>query len=61
MWAACWLLLLAASNCCARSLFEESAGSEFLPEDTFRKLAAVLYQRGDRAEHRLTRRYLQVC
>ena len=43
----------------ARSMFEESASKgEFLPEDTFRKLAAVLYRRGDKEENRLKRKYL---
>ena len=40
----------------AKSLFEESG--EFLPEDTFRKLAAVLYRRGDKMENRLSRKFL---
>ena len=29
-----------------------------LPEDTFRRLAAVLYSRGDKEENRLTRKFL---
>ena len=50
-------LLLAALSVSSKSLFEEDTG-EFLPEETFRKLAAVLYRRGDKLENRLSRKYL---
>jgi len=49
-------LLMLLTTVAARSLFEDEGDS--LPEDTFRKLAAVLYKRGDKAENRLTRKYL---
>ena len=53
------VLLMTISVVSARSMFEESStNGEFLPEDTFRKLAAVLYRRGDKAENRLKRKYL---
>lgn len=53
------VLLITSSVVSARSMFEESSSpGEFLPEDTFRKLAAVLYRRGDKAENRLKRKYL---
>ena len=50
-------LVVTLSVAGAKSLFEQEQG-EFLPEDTFRKLAAVLYRRGDKVENRLTRKYL---
>jgi hypothetical protein len=34
------------------------AAGPALPEDTFRRLAAVLYSRGDKEENRLTRKFL---
>ena len=52
-----WGLLLVLSSTAAKSLFEQESG-DFLPEETFRKLAAVLYRRGDKVENRLTRKYL---
>ena len=39
----------------AKSLFEED---DNLSPDTFKRLAAALYQRGDKAENRLTRKFL---
>ena len=51
------LLIVASSTVSCKSLFEEETG-DFLPEDTFRKLAAVLYRRGDKMENRLSRKYL---
>ena len=52
-----WGLLLVLTSTAAKSLFEQESG-DFLPEETFRKLAAVLYRRGDKVENRLTRKYL---
>ena len=49
------LVLVSLVSCTA--LKEEDNG-DYLPEDTFRKLAAVLYRRGDKMENRLTRKYL---
>jgi hypothetical protein len=37
--------------------FSPAAGSESLTPDTFRKLAQVLYQRGDREENRMQRKF----
>ena len=51
-------LLLLLSLVGAKSLFDEDEASDYLPEDAFRKLAAVLYRRGDKLENRLRRKYL---
>ena len=37
--------------------FPQSPDPESLPPDTFRKLAQALYQRGDKAENRLSRKF----
>lgn len=49
------LLLLLLCGVQAKSLFEED---DSLSPDTFKRLAAALYQRGDKAENRLTRKFL---
>ena len=37
--------------------FPQAPDPESLPPDTFRKLAQALYQRGDKAENRLSRKF----
>ena len=50
-----WLLLMFLAGVHTRSLFEDE---QSLSPDTFKRLAAALYQRGDKAENRLTRKFL---
>ena len=50
------ILLAAAASAKPKQGFLDDGDS--LPPDTFRKLAAALHQRGDKAENRLTRTYL---
>lgn len=51
-------LLLVLTTATAKSLLENEQTRDFLPEATFRKLAAALYRRADKLENRLTRKYL---
>lgn len=50
-----WILLMLVCGVECKSLFEED---DNLSPDTFKRLAAALYQRGDKAENRLTRKFL---
>jgi len=60
------VILTVVSGLCAVAVHTHPAGSkgsvkapdpESLPPDTFRKLAQALYQRGDKAENRLQRKF----